>query len=191
MRRAAPTHKAATFPPALHRPATCAGLRPQINNAGILPELWSRQALELCVATNVAGPVTLTQQLLPHMAQGSTVVMVSSGERRGTVAVPCAAGGGGGRSGWCRWAAMAHCFEHGMSSRWQLGGLLGCCRLDMASTIAGEATRNCLRRRTGMGGTGAERSAKQGAASVVWCVEHGRQAEVHGGFFRDGERMEW
>jgi hypothetical protein len=42
-----------------------------------------------------------------------------------------------------------------------------------------------------MGGAGAERSAEQGALSVLWCVEHGRQPDVHGGFFRDGERMEW
>jgi NAD(P)-dependent dehydrogenase (short-subunit alcohol dehydrogenase family) len=51
----------------------------QVNNAGILPKDWTAQAFEQCIATNVVGPIQLSQQLLPHMAKGSAVVMVSSG----------------------------------------------------------------------------------------------------------------
>jgi NAD(P)-dependent dehydrogenase (short-subunit alcohol dehydrogenase family) len=55
-------------------------LRPQVNSAGILPLEWTRDAFDRCLSTNVAGPVMLTEQLLPQMQQGGTVVMVSSGE---------------------------------------------------------------------------------------------------------------
>lgn len=55
---------------------------PQVNNAGILPLEWTREAFDRCLSTNVAGPVMLTEQLLPHMQQGGTVVMVSSGQVR-------------------------------------------------------------------------------------------------------------
>jgi NAD(P)-dependent dehydrogenase (short-subunit alcohol dehydrogenase family) len=51
----------------------------QVNNAGILPLDWTPEAFGRCISTNVGGPVTLTEQLLPHMQQRGTVVMVSSG----------------------------------------------------------------------------------------------------------------
>ncbi len=41
---------------------------------------WSQEHWSSNVATNAAGPVLLTQALLPAMSDGGTVVMVSSGE---------------------------------------------------------------------------------------------------------------
>jgi hypothetical protein len=43
--------------------------------------------------------------------------------------------------------------------------------------------------RTDMGGSTAHRSPEQGAASVVWAVEHAGPS-IHGGFFRDGKPVE-
>jgi len=44
--------------------------------------------------------------------------------------------------------------------------------------------------RTEMGGPGAPRSVEEGAASVIWAVTLPDDGPT-GGFFRDGERLEW
>lgn len=51
----------------------------QVNNAGVALPNWSQEHWSGNVATNAAGPVLLTQALLPAMSDGGTVVMVSSG----------------------------------------------------------------------------------------------------------------
>lgn len=53
-----------------------------------------------------------------------------------------------------------------------------------------QARVSLCRLRTDMGGPGAERSAEQGAFSVLWSLEHAGPGS-HGGFFRDGVAMEW
>ena len=44
--------------------------------------------------------------------------------------------------------------------------------------------------RTDMGGAGAARSVEEGAASVLWAARLGRDGPT-GGFFRDGNPVEW
>ena len=44
--------------------------------------------------------------------------------------------------------------------------------------------------RSDMGGSGAPRSAEQGAASIVWGVTLPDDAST-GGFFQDGEPLPW
>ena len=43
--------------------------------------------------------------------------------------------------------------------------------------------------RTDMGGPSASRDVEKGAASIVWAAT--RQGEPTGGFFRDGRRIDW
>lgn len=50
----------------------------QINNAGILHREWDKAILDSTIKTNYDGPVNITYQLLPHLAQGALVIMVSS-----------------------------------------------------------------------------------------------------------------
>jgi NAD(P)-dependent dehydrogenase (short-subunit alcohol dehydrogenase family) len=49
-----------------------------VNNAGIAAPSWSQRDWDANLATNALGPALLTQQLLPALAPGSAVVMVSS-----------------------------------------------------------------------------------------------------------------
>lgn len=56
--------------------------RVQVNNAGMLDaEAWARDVFDRTMHTNFFGPVALTRQLLPHLAEGALVIMVSSGTR--------------------------------------------------------------------------------------------------------------
>lgn len=71
---------ALSYPPHLSLAVASSKLHTlQVNNAGMLPKSWTAQEFEQCIATNVAGPIQLAQQLLPHMTQRCAVVMVSSG----------------------------------------------------------------------------------------------------------------
>ena len=53
-----------------------------INNAAVCPPGWSRQATLNCWRTNVLGPLTLTQRLLPSMLKRGRghIVHISSGD---------------------------------------------------------------------------------------------------------------
>lgn len=51
-----------------------------MNNAGILtPGVWDQATFDQTIKVNVAGPVQLSQALLPLLSPGALVVMVSSG----------------------------------------------------------------------------------------------------------------
>src|SRR5262249_30321507 len=53
-------------------------LRGLVNNAGVLPHARGPEIAERTLATNYFGTVALTEALLPHLAVGANVVMVSS-----------------------------------------------------------------------------------------------------------------
>eukprot|EP00210_Caulerpa_lentillifera_P006586 g6291.t1 len=50
-----------------------------INNAGVMKKEWNKESFEFCLTTNLHGPMELTEKLVPYLAHGSRVVMVSSG----------------------------------------------------------------------------------------------------------------
>jgi short-subunit dehydrogenase involved in D-alanine esterification of teichoic acids len=53
----------------------------QVNNAGILiRSTWDQQSYDSTLKTNTVGPITLSQALLPSLAPGALIIMVSSGE---------------------------------------------------------------------------------------------------------------
>lgn len=53
----------------------------QVNNAGILiRNNWDQQSYNSTLKTNTVGPITLSQALLPSLAPGALIIMVSSGE---------------------------------------------------------------------------------------------------------------
>jgi NAD(P)-dependent dehydrogenase (short-subunit alcohol dehydrogenase family) len=54
----------------------------QVNNAGILVrQTWDKETYDNTLAVNTAGPVLLSQALLPLLAPGALIVNVSSSEQ--------------------------------------------------------------------------------------------------------------
>jgi NAD(P)-dependent dehydrogenase (short-subunit alcohol dehydrogenase family) len=53
----------------------------QVNNAGILVrQTWDKETYDNTLSVNTAGPVLLSQALLPLLAPGALIVNVSSSE---------------------------------------------------------------------------------------------------------------
>lgn len=147
-----------------------------VNNAGILLDS-SDDALSLDPAvlrrtleTNALGPLALTQALAPHMAKGGRVVNVSSG--------------GGQLSTPANWAP-AYCISKTALNAItvQLAAALKPRGIAVNAVCPGWV-------RTDMGGPGAPRSLQQGADSILWLVLKAGP-DISGGFWRDGQRIDW
>ncbi len=147
-----------------------------VNNAGILldrmgdalaldPELLHRT-----LETNTVGPLRLVQALAPIMPKGGRIVNVSSG--------------GGQLSTPATWAP-AYCISKTALNAVtvQLAEALRPRGIAVNAVCPGWV-------RTDLGGPEAPRSLQQGADSILWLV---LQADpgLTGGFWRDGERIDW
>jgi short-subunit dehydrogenase involved in D-alanine esterification of teichoic acids len=56
-------------------------LLPQVNNAGVFNgSKWDEQTFNSTLAVNTTGPIAVSQALLPSLAPGALIIMVSSGE---------------------------------------------------------------------------------------------------------------
>ncbi|KAF8056475.1 Ranbp10 [Scenedesmus sp. PABB004] len=220
-----------------------------VNNAGVVERgVWERGAFERTLATNASAPVAIASALLPHLAPGALVIMVSSGlgqlsalspdyaAKVGALAaadlprlaeaLPFDAGSGMGSAPPER-GAMAPTYSVAKAAlnravRPPPGRARGAADATSAQRAAGRgrdqpaappaprapqvqlltadeafATRRvsvvstcpgwC---RTDMGTAAADRSASEGAASVLWPWLHW-DAALAGGFTRDGEALEW
>jgi NAD(P)-dependent dehydrogenase (short-subunit alcohol dehydrogenase family) len=154
-----------------------------VNNAGIYraprPAVWN---------VNVRGPWLLTRGLEPLLAKGARVVMVSSG-----LAV------GGADDALAKRLAKIDLEGFGALCDAAPGGY-GATKAAlnrMAALFAAQLAARSIKVnavspgwcRTEMGGTGAPRSAEQGADSILWgCLLDDRGPS--GGFFEDGRRMD-
>lgn len=122
--------------------------------------------------TNTLGPWRVTQALLPLLraAERARIVNVSSGS--GALASM-----GSGTPGYSLSKAALNALTLMMASALEDDGLL-------VNAVGPGWVR------TDMGGQNAARSVEEGARSVVWGATLGPGGPT-GGFFRDGERVEW
>jgi NAD(P)-dependent dehydrogenase (short-subunit alcohol dehydrogenase family) len=177
-----------------------------VNNAGITMDGFDEHVARQTIDTNFYGPLRVTEALLPMIADGGAVVMVSSGagalsilsrDLRRRFSDPSLTQQGllelvegfveavrRERHSQEGWPSSAY----GVSK----AALNALVRL-MAPRLAGRAIRiNAVCPgwvRSDMGGPGAPRTLRQGAASILWAVllEEGPT----GGFFRDGRPIPW
>jgi len=147
-----------------------------VNNAGIMLDRMG-DALKLdanllhrTLETNTLGPLRLTQAVAPLLRKGGRVVNVSSGG--GQLSVP---------STW----APAYCISK---------TALNAVTVQLAEALKPRGiTVNAVCPgwvRTDLGGPEAPRSLQQGADSILWLVLKATP-DLTGGFWRDGQRIDW
>ena len=178
-----------------------------VNNAGASFDGFDAGVAEATLATNTFGAAAVTDALLPQMARGGRVVMVSSGmgdlsafdeslrarfldrglDRAGLAAllrefVDAVRLGEHRRQGW---PSNAYSVSK--------AGLNALVRV-MAPALRGRGVLiNAVCPgwvRTDMGGAGAPRSVQKGASGIVWAATLDADGPT-GGFFRDGRRIDW
>lgn len=151
-----------------------------VNNAAILLDHYqqasstSKEVLEQTLKTNVIGPHAVIRTFLPLLrkSQSGRIVNVSSG---------------GGQladmldSVWAPAYQISKTAVNALTRLWAA-------ELRKASIAVFSVCPGWCR--TEMGGAEATRSAEQGAESVAWAVLKAR-ADQTGGFFRDGQPLEW
>jgi NAD(P)-dependent dehydrogenase (short-subunit alcohol dehydrogenase family) len=177
-----------------------------VNNAGITMDGFDERVARRTIDTNFYGPVRLTEALLPVIPDGGTIVMVSSGAgelsilsqdlrrrfadrnltRRGLLElvesfVDAVRRGRHSQEGWPTSA-------YGVSKA-ALNALVRITapRLASRSIILNAVCPGWVR--TDMGGPGAPRSLREGAASILWAAL--LEGGPTGGFFRDGKPIPW
>lgn len=148
-----------------------------VNNAGINYDTWHQALnadLKEChetIEANLFGPWRLCQAFLPIMQSNGfgRVVNVSSGAGAIT-------GMGGGTPAYSISKAA-----------------LNVLTIKLAAEVRGDILINAICPgwvRTDMGGSGATRSAAEGASGIIWAATL-NAGGPNGGFFRDGRRIDW
>lgn len=161
------------------------GLDVLVNNAGILPESSSDSSgrypasplqvpastvMEI-INTNTLGPLRLIQAFAPLLRENARVVNVSSS--MGQLSGDFGTGHLGYRMSKTALNAVTRMFANVLATK----------NIKVNSVDPGWV-------RTDMGNPNAPRSPAQGAASVVWAATLAPDGPS-GGFFQDGERLEW
>jgi NAD(P)-dependent dehydrogenase (short-subunit alcohol dehydrogenase family) len=177
-----------------------------VNNSGISMDGFDANVAEKTLATNFFGALHVTEALLPHVRDGGNIVMVSSGlgsisilaphlraellapdltrealARRMQDFIDDVKAGRHAQNGWPSSAygvskvginALARVYARELAPR----------RIRVNAVCPGWV-------RTAMGGRGAERDVREGAASIVWAAV--LEDHTTGGFFRDGRAVPW
>jgi NAD(P)-dependent dehydrogenase (short-subunit alcohol dehydrogenase family) len=174
-----------------------------VNNAAVSLKGFDARLAERTLATNLLGTLAVTGALVPRLAAGGAIVMVSSGmgalaelaePARGRVArarsraeierlaadfVAAAATGQLAAGGWPRNAYVVS------------KALLNAATRVLAAELAPALRVNAVCPgwvRTDLGGARAPRAVDEGAASIVATV---LEPHATGGFFRDGVAIPW
>ncbi len=175
-----------------------------INNAGIALDGFDAEVARRTVDVNFTGALRVTDAVLPRMARGGVVVMVSSGggelhglgpavkERLGEPVLTRAAVIDAMRAFVDDVAAGRHREAGWPTSAYKVSkaGMNALVRA-LAPDLEARGIRiNAVCPggvRTDMGGQHATRSVEDGAASLDWAAERGPP----GGFYRDGRPIAW
>lgn len=176
-----------------------------VNNAGIAMDGFDARVARETLETNYFGPLRVFEGLLPLLSPHAVVVMVSSGmgelscvsealQRRflaPELDVPALSALM--RSFVDDVAAGRHSARGWPSSAYRVSkvGLNALTRILARQHPAMRINAVCPGWvATDMGGRGAPRSVKEGAASIVWAALLDQNGPT-GGFFRDGHPVEW
>ncbi len=177
-----------------------------VNNAGVSLQGFDAEIARRTIEINFRGARRVTETLLPKLAPGANVVMVSSGmgtldhlsaelaarfqdealDRVGLEALVeafiSAVRAGGSLGGYPRNAYSVSKIALNAYTRLLASELTGR-RIHVNAVCPGWV-------RTRMGGSRASRSVEQGARGIVWAATLG-QGAPSGGFFRDGRAIDW
>lgn len=148
-----------------------------VNNAGILYDTWQQastanlETVQEAIATNTLGPWRMTQAFVPLLrrSQQSRIVNVSSGAGSLTSM-------GGGTPAYSVSKAALNALTRVLAAELQEAGIL------VNAVCPGWVA-------TEMGGVGG-RPVEAGAASILWAVMLPEDGPT-GGFFRDGQPLDW
>eukprot|EP01025_Chloroclados_australasicus_P069068 TRINITY_DN9680_c1_g1_i2.p1 TRINITY_DN9680_c1_g1~~TRINITY_DN9680_c1_g1_i2.p1 ORF type:complete len:263 (+),score=30.30 TRINITY_DN9680_c1_g1_i2:125-913(+) len=175
-----------------------------VNNAGMMESGWTQELFDQTIKTNVVGPVQIVEQLLPCMQQNGRIVNVSSGY--GSLAQQS--------QYYQRVVASANSVAAVLEIKYEkndvqqnthvptykvskamLNRYTQLLAADPQITSKGISVNAvcpgwCRTRMGNQGGSGADRSAGQGADSVLWLVDHPEPSPT-GGFYRDGYPLQW
>jgi NAD(P)-dependent dehydrogenase (short-subunit alcohol dehydrogenase family) len=180
-----------------------------VNNAGITMQGFDGEVARRTLDVNFFGALRVTDALLPLVPDGGGIVMVSSGMGELSCVAPALrkrlldpaltrdalvalmrsfvddVATGGGRHTKAGWPSSAY-----RVSKVGLNALVRVLARDLASRRIRVNAVCPGWVRTDMGGAGADRSVAEGAASIVWAatLEEGGPS---GGFFRDGQAIDW
>jgi NAD(P)-dependent dehydrogenase (short-subunit alcohol dehydrogenase family) len=176
-----------------------------VNNAGVYHERLDEVGARQTIVVNFLGPLRVTEALVPFLAPGARVVMVSSG--MGTlVGLPQALRSRfGARLDLEGLVELEEGFVHAVEAGEQppegsaLAYRVSKCGLNVLTRLLARslASRGVMVNavcpgwvRTDMGGAGAAREVPEGAAGIVWAATLPLGGPT-GGFFRDGEAIDW
>lgn len=176
-----------------------------VNNAGVSLQGFDEAVVRGTLAVNFFGALHVTQALAPLIADGGSIVMVSSGmgelsayspELRARFLDPSLTlsallalldeFGQGVRAGKHRergWPSSAY-----RVSKASLNALTRILARDSERLRVNAVCPGWVR--TDMGGSGASRSVEQGARGIVWAATLPSNGP-HGGFYRDGKPIDW
>jgi NAD(P)-dependent dehydrogenase (short-subunit alcohol dehydrogenase family) len=146
------------------------GIDVLVNNAGVLLDRagWDYQSLQDTVTTNALAPMYFTKLLYPLLAKRKAhVVNVSSGMGQLSEMGP-------GYAAYRISKTAMNAFTKNFAQEWRSAGI------KINSVCPGWV-------KTDMGGAGADRELSVGVASILFAT----QTEETGGFFRDGQRLDW
>lgn len=180
-----------------------------VNNAGVSLPGFDADVARRTLATNLHGPLRVTDALLPRLPAGGAIVMVSSGmgelagldpplaarfsdpglTREGLLALveEFVADVAAGRHRARGWPSNAYRVSkvalNALVRLW--APLLAPRGLAINAVCPGWV-------RTDMGGPGASRGVEKGAGSIVWAATTPLgTGQPTGGFFRDGRQLQW
>jgi carbonyl reductase 1 len=184
------------------------GIDVLVNNAGIAVDGFDESVARRTIDTNFYGPVRVTEALLPVIPGGGTIVMVSSGAGELSILSPNLRSRFSDSS--LTQAGLLELVEsfveavrRGRHSQegWPTSAY-GVSKASLNAFVRITAPKLAARGirinavcpgwvRTDMGGPGAPRTPRDGAASILWAALLGGEGSPTGGFFRDGKSIPW